>query len=89
MKILGELWDADIAAEFIYELNPKPAKQLEYSLKTGIPLIMFLGEDEIKDGVVKIKELNTEKETFVERKNMIKEVKKFIQKNPVLLRQED
>ena len=71
MKILGELWNAGIAAESLYNDNPKVAKQIDYSLKTGIPLILWIGEDEIEKGVVKIKELNTEKETFVERKNLI------------------
>ena len=47
MKILGELWKANICAETMYIDNPKSAKQLDFAFDNGIPLIMWIGEDEI------------------------------------------
>ncbi len=35
--------------------NPKPANQLTYALENRIPLMIWLGEDEISKGVVKLK----------------------------------
>ena len=89
MKILGELWNAGIKAETLYSDNPKVPKQIEYALNTGIPLILWIGEDEIAKGVIKIKSLSYHEEVFVDRKNMIEEVKKLIVKNPVLLTEEE
>ena len=85
LKILGELWGAGIAAETVYKDNANPKNQLEFALENGIPLVLFIGENELKDGVVQIKELNTETQTEVQRSELIPQVKKFIEKNPVLL----
>ena len=85
LKILGELWGAGIAAETVYKDNANPKNQLEFALDNGIPLVLFIGENELKDGVVQIKELNTETQTEVQRSELIPQVKKFIEKNPVLL----
>ena len=65
LKILGELWGAGIAAETVYKDNANPKNQLEFALENGIPLVLFIGENELKDGVVQIKELNTETQTEV------------------------
>ena len=60
MKILGELWNAGVAAEMVYKDNANAKNQMEFALENGIPLVLFIGEDELSQGVVKIKELNTE-----------------------------
>ena len=33
---------------------------MEFALDNGIPLVLFIGETELENGVVQIKELNTE-----------------------------
>lgn len=71
LKILGELWNADIAAEIVHNINPKVPKQIQYALDTGIPLIIWIGEDEIQKGTVKIKNLNNHSESEVSRGSMI------------------
>jgi histidyl-tRNA synthetase len=43
MKLLGELWAAGIAAETLYNDNPKPQKQLDYCFDNGIPLFLCIG----------------------------------------------
>lgn len=62
MKILGELWKAGVKAETMYLDNPKPAKQLDFAFDNGIPLIMWIGEDEIAKGLVKVKSLSFHEE---------------------------
>ena len=62
MKILGEFWNAGIAAETLYNDNPKSNRQMEYAMDNGIPLILFIGDDELEKGIVKIKILNEQRE---------------------------
>lgn len=85
MKILGELWKADICAETMYLDNPKPAKQLDFAFDNGIPLIMWIGEDEISRGVVKVKSLSFHEEYFINRTEMVAKVKELIALNPCLM----
>jgi histidyl-tRNA synthetase len=75
VKILGDLWKAGISAETLYADNPKPQKQIEYAFDNGIPLVLWIGEDEIAKGVVKIKSLSFHEEVFVERKDLVEKVK--------------
>ena len=49
---------------------------------------MWIGEDGVAKGVVKIKNLNTTEEEFVERKSLIPRVQELLAANPVLLSQE-
>ncbi len=88
MKILGELWRANICAETMYLENPKPAKQIDFAFDNGIPLIMWIGEDEIAKGLVKVKSLSFHEEYFIERKEMIAEVQELIKLNPYLMSKE-
>jgi histidyl-tRNA synthetase len=47
LKICRELWDAGIKAETFYHDNPNPTKQVESALYDGIPLVLFIGGDEV------------------------------------------
>ena len=55
LALCSELWGKKINAETLYNDNPKPQKQLSYALENGIPMMIFLGEDEIKANKAKIK----------------------------------
>ena len=89
MKILGQLWKAEIPAETMYLDNPKPAKQIDFAFDNGIPLIMWIGEDEIAKGLVKVKSLSYHEEYFIERAQMIEKVKELMVQNPFLMSQEE
>lgn len=41
-------------AEFGYKPNPKMGDQLGHALKTGIPLMLLFGEDELARGEIKV-----------------------------------
>lgn len=53
-------------------------KQIEFALENGIPLILWIGEDEVAKGVVKVKSLNHKDEEFIERGNMVARIKELI-----------
>jgi histidyl-tRNA synthetase len=57
MQIARQLWDAGIKAEFSYKVKPKFQTQFKAAETNGVPLAVILGEDEMKDGKVKIKKL--------------------------------
>lgn len=85
METLSLLWENDIKAETLYVDNPRTDKTFSYAFDNGIPLILIIGEQEIKDGVYKIKSLNENKEHEVKSEDLIQKVKELIEANPVLL----
>lgn len=46
----------------LYKKNPKLLNQLQYCEDTGIPLVAIVGEQELKDGVVKLRVVATREE---------------------------
>lgn len=48
------LTDTVAQAEFGYKPNPKMGDQLGHALKTGIPLMLLFGEDELARGEIKV-----------------------------------
>ena len=78
LELCKILWNAGIAAETLYVDSPKPQKQLSYALDNQIPIIIWIGEDEIKEGVVTIKELSSKSESKVLRAEMIYRLTKIL-----------
>ena len=76
MRIASDLWSAGIKCEFGFKPNPKMGDQLNYALKSGIPLVILFGEDEINAGQVKLKELDNETEITIPKSDIIPEIKK-------------
>lgn len=52
-------------AEMLYKKNPRLLEQLQYCEETGIPLAIIVGEQELNDGVVKLRDVVTRKEVGV------------------------
>merc|ERR1719461_2621680 len=75
MKLITELWDADIRTEQSYKKNPKMLTQLQYCEEQGIPLAVVLGESEIAKGVVKLRNIATREEAEVKRDEMLQAIK--------------
>ncbi|KAI4911564.1 hypothetical protein J4E90_006380 [Alternaria incomplexa] len=83
MQVAQELWAAGIKAEFSYKLKPKLPQQFKQAEVAGVPLLVILGEDELKDGKVKIKVLGIKDDNdpekdgvLVNRTDMIAEIRK-------------
>uniref|UniRef100_A0A671MXL6 histidine--tRNA ligase n=1 Tax=Sinocyclocheilus anshuiensis TaxID=1608454 RepID=A0A671MXL6_9TELE len=62
LKLTSELWNAGVKAEVLYKKNPKLLSQLQHCEETGIPLVAILGEQELKDGVVKLRNVASREE---------------------------
>ena len=62
MKMAKQLWDAGIKAEFQWKTKPKYQKQFEKAEQGRVPWAILFGEDELKEGKVKIKDLSQGKE---------------------------
>ncbi|XP_067423001.1 histidine--tRNA ligase, cytoplasmic isoform X3 [Emydura macquarii macquarii] len=76
LKLISELWDSGIKAEMLYKRNPKLLNQLQYCEDTGIPLVAIIGEQELKDGVIKLRVVATREEVNVRRENLTEEIKR-------------
>ncbi|KAI1499176.1 histidyl-tRNA synthetase, class IIa [Biscogniauxia marginata] len=57
MSVCASLWDAGIKAEFLYKVKPKLPKQFNAAEDNGVPFAVVLGEDELAQGKVRIKEM--------------------------------
>ncbi|KAF2263992.1 histidyl-tRNA synthetase [Lojkania enalia] len=57
MEVTKSLWEAGIKAEFLWKQKPKLQNQFKAAENTKIPWAVILGEDELKAGKVKIKEM--------------------------------
>lgn len=78
LKIIAELWDAGIKAELMYKNNPKLLPQLHYCENTGIPLVVIIGEQELKEGVIKLRSVVSRKEVAIKRENLVTEIQKHL-----------
>ncbi|XP_044772656.1 histidine--tRNA ligase, cytoplasmic isoform X10 [Neomonachus schauinslandi] len=76
LKLVSELWDAGIKAELLYRKNPKLLNQLQYCEEAGIPLVAIIGEQELKDGVIKLRSVASREEVDVRREDLVEEIKR-------------
>jgi len=82
MEITKMLWDAGIKAEFLWKQKPKLQAQFKAAENGKVPWAIFLGEEELKEGRVKVKQMglpedHPEKEGVMVRKSeLVQEVKK-------------
>ncbi|KAI1634458.1 histidyl-tRNA synthetase, class IIa [Biscogniauxia mediterranea] len=57
MSVCASLWDAGIKAEFLYKVKPKIPNQFKAAEVNGVPFAVVLGEDELAQGKLRIKEM--------------------------------
>ncbi|KAH9994154.1 hypothetical protein F4779DRAFT_218767 [Xylariaceae sp. FL0662B] len=57
MSVCATLWEAGIKAEFNYKVKPRLPNQFKAAEVNGVPFAVVIGEDELAQGKVKIKEL--------------------------------
>jgi len=79
-KICSELWSKDIKTEFLYYVEPKLKKQLDYANTNQIPWVIIIGEDEQKEKVVKLKNMSNSEEQKIKRISLVEEIQKLIGK---------
>ncbi|ETN75999.1 histidine--tRNA ligase [Necator americanus] len=62
MKLCRQLWDEGFKVEMAYKANPKLLTQLQYCEDRFIPLVLIIGERELQEGVVKLRNVKTREE---------------------------
>lgn len=72
MKITRVLWDANISAEFSQQENPKLKYELANALERGIPFMVIVGEEEVKENKCKVKDLTARTEETVSMDDLVK-----------------
>ncbi|KAL8717100.1 MAG: hypothetical protein Q9181_008359 [Wetmoreana brouardii] len=84
MEIANQLMDAGFTAEFTYKEKPKLPAQFKKAEQAGAPIGIILGQDELKEGKVKIKVMglpdgDPRKEgVLIEQKDLLSEVRKTL-----------
>lgn len=76
MEIVGKLWDAGISAEHSYKVNPKVLHQFQYCEKHELELALVLGESELANGEVILRDVQARTEELVKIENIIPEIQK-------------
>jgi histidyl-tRNA synthetase len=67
LKVLNALWEADLTAEWTWKNKPKPNVQYKFAETGGASLGVILGEEEAKNGELRIKRLGVQDEKEKER----------------------
>jgi histidyl-tRNA synthetase len=65
-----------IKTECSYKANPKALDQFQYCEDNLIPFCVIIGEDEIKNNVVTLKNCITRSQEKLERQNLVEELRK-------------
>jgi len=85
MEVCRTLWDAGIKAEYSWKVKPKLPAQFKAAEAGGVPFAIILGEGELENGQVKVKEMglpegHPEKDgVLVDQSKLVEEVKKRLQ----------
>nr|CAH7738757.1 unnamed protein product [Callosobruchus chinensis] len=79
MRLCAELWAAGFKVEHSYKKNPKLLQQLQHCEEYGIPLALILGESEIKNGIVKLRNVTTREEVEITRSKLADEIRQRLQ----------
>ncbi|XP_031980553.1 histidine--tRNA ligase, cytoplasmic-like isoform X3 [Corvus moneduloides] len=68
-----------LEAEMLYKKDPKLLKQLQYCEDTGIPLAAIVGEQELADRVVKLRDVATREQVDIPREKLIDEIRRRLE----------
>ena len=78
LKLLSELWCAGISAETQYKLNPKALSQFQHCEDKGIPFALIVAPEEVKQGVVKLRNTKIREEISLPRTDVVLKVKELL-----------
>ncbi|KAE8711565.1 Histidine--tRNA ligase [Hibiscus syriacus] len=73
-ELVSELWDVDIKAE--YKVHKKVMKHIEYAIDSKIPWMIIVGERELNEGILKLKNIETTNEEVIPRSKLVEELQK-------------
>ena len=70
LKLLRQVREAGISAE-LYPDAVKMAKQFKYADDKGIPFVAIIGESEMKQGIITVKDMKTGEQKAVKREELL------------------
>ncbi|KAL6996124.1 histidine--tRNA ligase [Sarracenia purpurea var. burkii] len=73
-KIVNELWSVRLNAE--YMVNKSVMKHIERAKSSRIPWMVIVGERELNDGIVKLKDVEASKEEEIPRDRLVEELQR-------------
>lgn len=73
LKIVSEIRKKGISVE-LFPDNSKTKKQLNYANKKGIPYVALIGENEMKEGIINLKNMQSGEQKSVSLEKLIKEL---------------
>lgn len=71
-ELVSEVWDAGLKAEFM--VDKELMKHIDYAKNSQIPWMAVVGEQELSEGVVKLKDFENAKEEVIPRSAIVQEV---------------
>lgn len=78
IKLTRKLWDSNFKAEMSYKENPKLLVQLQYCEDRGIPFAVIVGDSELNEGVVKVRNIKSRDEKVVQQCSLIEALRDFL-----------
>ncbi|EDO41764.1 predicted protein [Nematostella vectensis] len=79
LKLASELWEAGVKAEVLYKKNPKMLNQFQFCEEGGVPLCLVIGEKELEEGIVTLRDMESREEVSVKRADVCDIIKKRLQ----------
>lgn len=76
LKLISDLWAGGVRAEHSYKGNPKLLAQFKYCESQAIPLCVIIGQSEVENGTVKLRESSVRQEHVVKREQLVEEIRK-------------
>lgn len=73
-ELVSELWRARVKAE--YMVNKRVKKHIERAIASRIPLMVIVGEREVNEGVVKLKDVEAATEDEIRREILVEELQR-------------
>lgn len=80
LRLLSELWAANVNAEHSFKRNPKVLDQMQYCEEKGIPIALILGQDELAKNVVTLRVVATREQIQVPREQLLEQLKLQLEK---------
>ena len=72
-ELVSELWDAELRAEYL--VNKRVMKHIDRAKDSRIPWMVIVGEREMNEGIVVLKDVEAAKEDKIPRSRLVEELK--------------
>ncbi|KAK4488942.1 hypothetical protein RD792_004733 [Penstemon davidsonii] len=75
-ELVSEMWDADLEAEFM--INKRVRKHIDRAIDSKIPYMVIVGEQELNEGIVKLKDVTAGTEDKVPRNQIVEKLQQLL-----------